>query len=192
LASHGKYAAAVLKDETRALYNESISLSKISLPLVYEEKNTTYRVWDSTIYDQWDGYKGSVRVIKSEETKYVRHHRLELGKWEIQEQKADWIWVTNLPSVVSLKNVVSICHSRWQIENKCFNEIVNTWNADHVYRHNQNALSAFILFLFIVLNIFNIFFSRNIKDRRISTKSFLIDLVKAEFLLAKWLTPIPL
>jgi hypothetical protein len=71
-------------------------------------------------------------------------------------------------------------------------EIVSTWNADHVYRHSQNAISCFILFLFIVLNIFNIFFARNIKDRRISTKSFLIELVKAEFLLAKWLSPIPL
>ena len=70
-------------------------------------------------------------------------------------------------------------------------EIVSTWNADHVYRHSQNAISAFILFLFIVLNIFNIFFSRNIKEARISTKSFLIELVKAEFLLAKWLYPIP-
>jgi len=69
---------------------------------------------------------------------------------------------------------------------------INTWNADHVYRHSQNAIRAFILFLFIVLNIFNIFFSRNIKDRRISSRSFLIELVKAEFLLAKWLNPIPL
>ena len=102
------------------------------------------------------------------------------------------MWVTNLPSVVGLKNIVSACHSRWQIENKCFNEIVSTWNADHVYRHNQNAISAFILFLFIVLNIFNIFFARNIKDRRISTKSFLVELVKAEFLLTRWAHPIPL
>ena len=70
-------------------------------------------------------------------------------------------------------------------------EIVNTWNADHIYRHSQNAISAFILFLFISLNIFNIFFARNIKDRRISTKSFLIELVKAEFLFAGWLYPIP-
>ena len=70
-------------------------------------------------------------------------------------------------------------------------EIVSTWNADHIYRHSQNAISAFILFLFIVLNIFNIFFARNIKDKRIRTKSFLIELVKAEFILAKWLYPIP-
>jgi len=192
LASHGKYAAAVLKDKTRVLHDEAISLSKISQPVVYEDKKTTYRIWDHTISGQWDGYKSPVRVIRSEETKYVRHHCQELGKWETAQEKADWLWVTNLPSVVSLKNVVTICHSRWQIENCCFNEIVNTWNGNHVYRHSQNAISAFILFLFIVLNIFNIFFSRNIKEARISTKSFLIELVKAEFLLAKWTYPIPL
>ena len=97
-------------------------------------------------------------------------------------EKANWMWVTNLPTVFNLKNTVSICHARWQIENNCFNEIVTTWNADHIYRHSGNAISAFILFLFIVLNIFNIFFARNIKNIRIKTKTFLSDLVKAEFL----------
>jgi hypothetical protein len=191
LASHGKYAAAVLKEERRALFEEALSLCKISNPVVYEDEGTKYRVWQHNISGQWKGYRSPVTVIRSEETKMARHHSNELGKWEIQEEKADWMWTTNLPSTVSLKNVVSICHSRWQIENKCFNEIVNTWNADHVYRHSQNAITCFILFLFIALNIFNIFFARNIKDRRIASKSFLIDLVKAEFLLAKWLTPIP-
>jgi len=192
LDSHHKYAAAVLKDERRYLYDEAISLSEITAPIVYKEENTTYKVWDHKIEKMWDGYKRPVRVIKSEETKTVRRHCQDLGKWEYQEEKADWLWVTNLPSVVSLKNVISICHSRWQIENKCFSEIVSTWNGDHIYRHSQNAISAFILFLFIVLNIFNIFFSRNIKDKKIKTKSFLIELAKAEFILAKWVCPIPL
>jgi hypothetical protein len=182
---------AVLKDETRTLYDEAISLSAISDPVTYKEENTIYRVWDNTVYNQWDGYKDSVRVIRSEETKYIRHHCQKLGNWEISQQKADWLWVTNLPSVIGLKNAVSICHSRWQIENKCFNEIVNIWNGDHIYRHSQNAISAFILFLFIALNIFNIFFARNIKDRKVASKSFLIDLIKAEFILASWLIPIP-
>ena len=166
LASHGKYAAVVLKDERRHLYEKAISLSGISDPVVYKEENILYRVWDHTLTGMWDGYKGSVRVIRSEEIKYTRHHSKELGKWEYIQEKADWLWVTNLPPVVGLKNVVSVCHARWQIENKCFNEIVNTWNGNHVYRHSQNAISAFIFFLFIVLNIFNIFFARNIKDKR--------------------------
>lgn len=56
--------------------------------------------------------------------------------------------------------------------------------------HSGNAISVSILFLFIVLNIFNIFFVRNIKDKRIASKSFLIDLIKAEFILVKWRIPI--
>jgi hypothetical protein len=190
LASHGKYAAAVLKDETRQLYDEAVLLSGIVDPVVYVDENTTYKIWDHTIEGAWDSYKKPVRVIRSEEIKTVRHHSDEIGKWELEEEKADWYWATSLPKVVSSKNVVSICHGRWQIENKCFNEIVSPWNADHIYRHSQNAITAFVLFLFIVLNILNIFFARNIKDKRINTKSFLVDLIKAEFLIAKW-TNIP-
>jgi len=192
LASHGKYAAAVLKDEKRYLYGEAISLCQITEPVVYSQNSTTYRVWDHTVSGLWDSYRKPVRVIRSEEIKTVRQHSDETGKWEWQKLEADWLWVTNLPPVVGVKNVVSMCHIRWQIENGCFNEIVNTWNGDHVYRHSGNAISAFILFLFIVLNIFNIFFARNIKDSRISTKSFLAELIKAEFILAKWIHPIPL
>ncbi len=125
------------------------------------------------------------KVIKLEKIKKPGHHSKDLGKWEHAEEKADWYWVTNLLLVVSLKNVVSICRRRWQIENGCFNETVNTWNADHVYRHSQNSIVVFILFYLLCLNIFNLFFARSIKDKRISTKSFLIELVKAEFLIAK-------
>ncbi|MCL5984928.1 MAG: transposase [Actinobacteria bacterium] len=192
LASHNKYAAAVLKDDTRALYEEAVSLSKITEPLVYEDEKTVYRVWEHNIKGLWKGYEDAVRVIRSEEVKEVRTHSQVLGKWELKQERTDWLWVTNLPSVVDLKSVVSICHSRWQIENRCFNEIVSTWNGDHVYRHSSNAISAFILFLFIALNIFNIFFARNIKDKMIRSKTLLIDLTKAEFLLAKWIHPIPL
>ena len=42
-----------------------ISLSGISAPIVYEEENTIYRVWDHALTWMWDGYEGYVRVIKS-------------------------------------------------------------------------------------------------------------------------------
>ena len=95
LKSYGKYAAAVLKDERRYLYDEAISLSGISDPVSYEDKKVSYRVWDHTVLKMWDGYEDSVRVIKSEEAKYARHHCSKLGDWEIKEEKADWLWVTN-------------------------------------------------------------------------------------------------
>src|SRR5450830_716519 len=182
LASHHKYVAAVLKDERRNLFEEGLSLSKLTEPIEYADQGTTYKVWEHTISNQWEGYDHPVRVIKSVETKTVRHRSCNLGKWENAEEKANWMWVTNLPRVFNTKSIVSICHTRWQIENKCFNELVNTWNANHIYRHSDNAIQAFILFLFIAINIFNIFFARNIKNVRIKTKTFLSNLVKAEFL----------
>ena len=105
------------------------------------------------------------------------------------------MWVTNLFEDFSgdLKNTVKVCHSRWQIENKCFNETVNTWKADHIYRHSANAIIAFLLLLFTCVNIFNIFLTRNIKDSAIKTKVFLIGKIKAEFLsLKRLLPPVPI
>ena len=71
--------------------------------------------------------------------------------------------------------------------------LVNTWKADHIYRHSANAIIAFLLLLFICVNIFNIFSNRNIKDRTIKTKLHLIERIKAEFLsLKRPLPPIPI
>jgi hypothetical protein len=120
LQSHHKYTIAVLKNQRRELYGETISLTAITAPVVYEDEGITYRAWDHSISGLWDGYDKPVRAIRSEETKTVRHHCQELGKWDIRQERAEWMWVTNLPSVVGLKNIVSACHSRWQIENKCF------------------------------------------------------------------------
>ena len=173
LRSHRKYGIAVLKDERRQLYEEAVALSGIVEPITYTNDKTTCRVWEHKIEGLWKSYKKEVTVIRSEETKTVAG----------TEEKADWMWVTNLPSTGNLENMVRICHSRWQIENQCFNETVNIWALDHIYRHSANAIIAFILFLFIAVNIVNIFFNRNIKDRRIKTKVFLLDLVKASLLL---------
>ncbi len=173
LKSHRKYGIAVLKDETRQLYEEALALSGMVEPITYTNDKTTYRVWEHKIGGLWDSYKKEVTVIRSEETKTVRG----------TEEKADWMWVTNLPSTGNLENMVRICHSRWQIENQCSGETVNIWALDHIYRHSESAILAFILFLFIAVNIVNIFFNRNIKDKRIKTKVFLLDLVKASLLL---------
>ena len=69
-------------------------------------------------------------------------------------------------------------------------ETVNTWKADHIYRHSENAIIAFLLLLFIAVNIFNIFHARNIKDRSIKTMVSLINKINAEFNTIK--RPLPL
>jgi len=197
LESHHKYAMAVLKEERRQLFEEANKLSLLSKPEIYQDSKTTYRVWDHTIGGCWDGYGRNVRVIVSEETTIKRVHSKDGKSWEQKSVVCNWMWVTNITgsSLGDLKNTVKICHSRWQIENKCFNETVGTWKADHIYRHSKNAIIAFLLLLFICVNIFNIFCARNIKDKKIKTKVYLIAQIKAEFYSLKRplaLVPIPI
>ena len=184
LEKHHKYAIAVLKEERRQLFEEANRLSLLSEPKVYRRGRTYYRVWDHSIEGCWDGYGKGVRVIVSEEATPKRVHSKDGRVFEDKLNRANWMWVTNLPSSEdpgSLKNTVSVCHSRWQIENQCFNETVNTWKADHIYRHSSNGVIVFLLLLFTCVNIFNIFRMRNIKDKRVKTKIYLIELIKAGF-----------
>jgi hypothetical protein len=95
------------------------------------------------------------------------------------------MWVTNLDTskhIGDLRNTVKVCHARWHIENRCFRETANTWSADHIYRHSSNGIMAFLLFLFIAINIFNIFWARNIKDNKIKTKLGLVKQIQRGFL----------
>ena len=150
LETHHKYSIAVLKEKRRQLFEEANNLSLLSEPKTYKDKKTTYWVRDHQVEGCWDGYGRKVRVIVSKETTAKRAHACDGNGWEEKTGLANWMWVTNLFEDFSgdLKNTVKVCHSRWQIENKCFNETVNTWKADHIYRDSANAIIAFLLLLF--------------------------------------------
>ena len=138
LEKHHKHTIAVLKEERRQLFEEANRLSLLSEPEVYRKKKTYYRVWEHSIEGCWDGYGKGIRVIASEEATPIRVHLKDGKSFEEKLSRANWMWVTNLPcseNLAGLKNTVAICHSRWQIENQCFNETVNTWN-----ERNQNVL----------------------------------------------------
>ncbi len=106
------------------------------------------------------------------------------------------MWATNLDeddSAGDLKNTVKLCHCRWHIENRCAGETADMWNLDHIYRHSENGIIVFLLFLFMAANIFNIFATRNIKDRKIKTKLNLIKRIRGGFYaLKRPLSPIPI
>src|ERR1035437_5730024 len=53
--------------------------------------------------------------------------------------------------------------SRWDIENHGFNELVKGWHADHIYRHDPNAIECFLLIAFLACNLFHAFFTLNLK-----------------------------
>ena len=192
LKTHHKKTIAVLKEERRQLFSEANKLSLLAEPQVYRQGKTTYRVWDHAISGCWEGYGDDVRVIVSEEVTRKRVHAKDGGGWEDIEEVANWMWVTNMvkdgKDLGDLKNMVRLCHSRWHIENRCFRETASMWNMEHIYRHSENAIMVFLLFLSMALNIFNIFRKRNVKDKKIKTKLKLMQHIRADFTI----TPSPL
>ena len=80
------------------------------------------------------------------------------------------------------EQIVCLAHLRWDIENHGFNELVNGWNADHVYRHHPQAIECFLLLAFLAYNIFHAFFALNLKPelRCGRTMTFWVRLIAAE------------
>jgi hypothetical protein len=47
------------------------------------------------------------------------------------------------PQQAPTERIVAWGHQRWDIENFGFNELVNGWEADHIYKHDAEAIEAF-------------------------------------------------
>lgn len=149
LLDHGKHILVVLKDECRNLYQDVQGL----FPLVPPQKGRYRRReclwWDFAGLLSWLQVKVPLRVIRSLETYEVRS---QLTRQWIS-QTSDWIWVTTLPAAqTGTERAVAMGHQCWDIENHGFNELVNEWDADHVYKHDPGAMEAFLLMAFLAYN----------------------------------------
>jgi len=163
LWSHHKYILVVLKDERRDLYEDVSGLCKIHKPREGRYRKRKCLWWDVSDLTTWPQVTSPMRVVRSQETYYVRHQATK----ELTLETSEWMWATNLPpSLVSTELVVRLGHARWDIENYGFNELVNGWHADHVYKHNPDAIENFYLSVFIAFNIFHAFFILNLKPER--------------------------
>lgn len=101
-----------------------------------------------------------IRVVRSVEVTKIRRqidHKTE-------ELDSEWLWATTLSTArANSRAAVALGHTRWDIENKGFNEAVTFWHADHVYKHDANAILAFWLICMIAINLFHAFFVLNLK-----------------------------
>jgi hypothetical protein len=156
---HGKYALAVLKDDRRDLLQDARRLFEDLAPSVLDGQ-VRRECWDLEGFTTWPQVKAPVRVVRSRETRTIRRQL----NGQVQTPVSEWYWVMTLPKGhASTGAVVQIGHNRWGIENQGFNELVNQYHADHVYRHEPTALLVFWLLTQLSLNVFVAFFRRNLK-----------------------------
>jgi len=172
---HGKHALAVLKNDRRDLLGDAQRL--------FEDQRPRRECWDLEGFTTWPQVHVPVRVVRSHETRQVRR---QLDK-RIEEPTSDWYWVTTLPAkLASTGAVVQMGHRRWGIENEGFNELVNQYHADHVYRHEPTALLVFWLLTQLCLSVFVAFFRRNLKP---AARAAMSMLHVARLMLAELLGP---
>jgi len=177
--SHGKEAIAVLKDEKRDLLKDARKIFENREPEIIKTKNKEIQMWDLEGFRSWWTFDKEVRVVRTIETQTVR--RQKTGRKE--KIMKEWMWATTLKkNIASTEAIVKLGHERWDIENKAFNEMVNTWHADHVYRHSSNAITAFWLTLMLALNLYRTFVNRNIKPefREKHTVKYFSELIRGE------------
>lgn len=168
LRRHGKHALIVLKDERRNIYNDAMPLFATQRPNAGKYRSRDCLWWDDEGFTSWGGITEPLRVVRSLETS--RSKRQASGEVEVNE--SEWMWVTTLPqAMVGTDLIVRLGHARWDVENYGFNYLVNDIRADHVYKHDPNAIIAFYLLSFLAANLFFAFFNFNVKEALRKTMS---------------------
>ena len=168
LLDHRKHVLVVLKDERRNLYQDAAGLFDSVPPIPGTFRSRDCLWWDFPDLHSWPEVKAPIRVIRSLETYSVRR---QLDKKD-EPQTSDWVWVTTLPSArVPVERAVGFGHQRWDIENHSFNELVNGWHADHVFKHDPDAIESFLLMAFLALILFHAFLYLNVKPQLREGKS---------------------
>jgi hypothetical protein len=179
LLSQRKHVLIVFKDERRDLYRDAMALFGLQPPQTGRYRNRQCLWWDVQDLNTWPQVLAPLRVVRSQESYFVR--RQLTG--DLEQQNTQWMWVTTLSqSEMSTEWVVRLGHARWDIENHGFNELVNAWHADHVYKHDARAMETFTLVAFLAYNLFHAFLALNVKPqlRRVRTTSFWARAIAAE------------
>lgn len=158
--AHGKDMLAVLKANQPGLLEDARGLWEQTIPEVVAYDGYSRTCWDLEGFTTWPQVIRPVRIVRSLEKRSVRR---QLDR-QIEELSSDWAWVTTLSKArASTIAVTQLGHGRWTIENQGFNELVNRWHADHVYKHQPNAMLTFWLLAAICLTLFLAFYQRNLK-----------------------------
>jgi hypothetical protein len=179
LLGHRKHALVVLKDPRRDLYQDAFGLFQLVAPKPGQFRSRDCQWQDVEDLRSWPQVQAPVRVVCSQEC-YSQRCQLTQQRLTLS---TEWIWVTTLAAIqASTARVVQLGHQRWDIENYGFNEIVTHWNCDHVYRHQPNAMVAFLLTAFLAYNLFHAFLLLNLKPqpRHGKTEVFWARLMAAE------------
>ena len=140
LTHYGYGGFFVLKKENNEPLKEALKLWEMEGPCqscADEERKEQVQFWDVDEIETLDSYKGKVRAIRAVVTKAD------------QEKPTTWCFavIGERARQVSRQLALRIIRARWHIANTIFYQWTQYWNLSHVFRHDQNALSAILIFV---------------------------------------------
>jgi len=172
-------------------------LLKITDPIILKEDKVTARIWDIEGFGTLEGVDTPIRVLHSEEEDQKRKRRG--GRWIVETEEHNWWWATTIPKEQLSSHLLwRAGHSRWDIENDLYNDLVNNWSMDHCFKHHPIAIINFLLTLFIAFILIQSFYKLNMKEQMrgrfalisIATQ-FLTALTASDFI-APWIQSLPM
>ncbi len=193
---HGKHVIAVLKSERRTVMQDAEGVFKLMEPMILKKDNMEAKIWDAEGFRSFEGTNVAIRVLHSEE---IKQKRIRKGdKWIIETEQHNWWWATTIPKDLLPSHLLwRAGHSRWDIENDLFNDLVNHWFMNHCFKHDPAAIVNFLLTLFVAFVLMQSFYKLNMRPQlrckftfiSIATQ-FLTSLAAYDFI-AAWLLPLP-
>ena len=145
----------VVKDERRDLLKELECRCRRTPPTVLQHNGRCCQVWDVADCQGWPDATMPIRVIKSVEVRTVKRQRT--GQQE--HIHSAWAWATTCAATgAPLAELFATAHDRWCIENQGFNDVVNQWHFDHIFKHTPNAIMTFLLLIMLGHAVFNAFY----------------------------------
>jgi hypothetical protein len=158
IVGDGAYATAPFLHQTEAVDLPVVARLKENLPClaaavrarfdgqsphaVFQERNDRVEVWDADDFDPWETlHWPTVRVLR------YRQHK---GDGTVIE--AEWLTNFSLRKLGSL-GFYRIAKSRWEIENRGFNDGKNRYGMEHICHHEPNSILIVWLLILLALVI---------------------------------------
>ncbi|MEA3272720.1 MAG: transposase [Patescibacteria group bacterium] len=158
---HKKHVITILKEDRLILMQDAKGIFNMTKPEIFTEGDETVKVWDAEGFTS-AGTDKPLRVVYAQETE--RKRRRVKGEWVETVNKHQWYWASTIPEEeLSVRRFWKAAHGRWEIENNIFNVLVKHWYMDHCYKHEPNAIIAFLLTLFLSFIFVQSFYHLNLK-----------------------------
>jgi hypothetical protein len=121
---------------------------------VFQEGNDRVEVWDYDHFDSWE-------ALNWPEVRVLRYHQHKPDGTVVQAE-----WLTDFPiAKLGSLSFYRLAKSRWEIENRGFNDGKNRYGMEHICHHEPNSILIVWLLILLAMLIERLYRMRHLHRR---------------------------